>query len=299
VIRYRDATPQDVPALVDIALERCRHAMAWWITGLFGPEVDLDVARVAESGDGPVGFATVTHRTGRPEHQRFVNVFVARDVEARRIGGHLFSQCVAGAAEGTRELWTQAFDDDERPLLVLERWGFERVQLSITSVATLDPDVARHPDPPDGVTLEPCGDLDPPDADAFDAMLTASQTNPEARSSHVITRAEMARWADEGEVPVGTLVRVDGAPAAVSFGGVAPADHIGGVGYTGVHPEHRGRGLAVLAKQHLHHQAAGLGITRMYTENEENNDGIRRVNATLGYVPEFGLYRLRRRVGDG
>jgi len=129
-------------------------------------------------------------------------------------------------------------------------------------------------------------------------MLAASQTNPEARTSHVITRAEMHGWIDEGEVPLGTLVRVDGIPAAVTFGGVIPADGIGGVGYTGVDPQFRGRGLGRLAKQHLHHQAAGLGVRRLYTDNEQNNHGIRRVNAALGYEPDYGLFRMRKRLAE-
>ena len=112
----------------------------------------------------------------------------------------------------------------------------------------------------------------------------------------MLTRAELIGWADDGEVPVGTLVRVDGIPAAITFGAVAPVDGIGGVGYTGVVPAHRGRGLARLAKQHVHHQAAALGAARMYTDNEENNHGIRRLNQALGYVPLYGVHRLRKRL---
>ena len=35
-------------------------------------------------------------------------------------------------------------------------------------------------------------------------------------------------------------------------------------------------------------------MRRLYTDNEENNHGIRRVNAALGYVPDYGLFRLRK-----
>jgi RimJ/RimL family protein N-acetyltransferase len=73
---------------------------------------------------------------------------------------------------------------------------------------------------------------------------------------------------------------------------------MGGVGYTGVDPAFRGRGLARLAKEHLHHRAALLGVRRLYTDNEENNAGIRRVNKALGYVPEYGLFRMRKRLRE-
>jgi RimJ/RimL family protein N-acetyltransferase len=296
-MRHRDVTRDDVPALIDVAMGRCPHLQAWWVTGLFADGVDVDVARVVESPDGvPVAFGAVTHRHGRPEHQRWVNVFVSREVEGEGVAGALLADCLAAVAPGTTELWAQVFDDDERSMAVAAHWGFETVQLSITSVAEIDPATAPYPDVPDGITVEACGDLDPPDPEAFDAMLTASQTNPEARSSHVMTRDEMRGWVDEGEQPLGSMVRVDGTPAAVTFGGVVPADGIGGVGYTGVDPRFRGQGLARLAKQHLHHQAAGLGVRRLYTDNEENNHGIRRVNAALGYVPDYGLFRLRKRL---
>ena len=99
------------------------------------------------------------------------------------------------------------------------------MQLSITSVVELDPVTARHPDLPDGVTAEACGDLDPIDPEAFDAMLTASRTNPRPATA-VMTRDEMRGWVDDGEVPLGTLVRVEGLPAAITFGSVVPGDGI-------------------------------------------------------------------------
>ena len=297
--RMRDVTPSDVPALVDLAMGRCPHLMPWWVTGLFADGVDVDAARVVESGGGPVAFGAVTHRRGRPEHQRWLNVFVARTAEDRGLAAAVFTECVAAAANGTTELWAQVFDDEERSFAVARHWGFDPVQLSITSAVDLDPQQARHPEPPAGVTAEPCGDLDPPDPEAFDAMLVASQTNPEASNSHLLTREEMLGWVDDGEVALGTVVRVDGVPAAVSFGSVSSAECIGGVGYTGVDPAFRGRGLAVLAKSHLHQQAVGLGVHRMFTDNEENNHGIRRVNTALGYVPVYGLHRMRKRLPGG
>ena len=65
-MRYRDVRPDDVPALVDLAMARCPHLMAWWVTGLFADGVDVDVARVVEADAGPVAFAAVTHRSAGP-----------------------------------------------------------------------------------------------------------------------------------------------------------------------------------------------------------------------------------------
>ena len=57
-MRHRDVTRDDVPALIDVAMGRCPHLQAWWVTGLFADGVDVDVARVVESPEGvPVAFA--------------------------------------------------------------------------------------------------------------------------------------------------------------------------------------------------------------------------------------------------
>ena len=66
--------------------------------------------------------------------------------------------------------------------------------------------------------------------------------------------------------------------------------------YTGVDPAFRGRGLARLVKHRAHLEAHAAGATAAYTNNEERNTGIRRLNAELGYVVESGTYRLQRQL---
>jgi GNAT superfamily N-acetyltransferase len=190
-------------------------------------------------------------------------------------------------------------DDDPESLAVAQHWGYEAMQRSISS--RVDLAGATPPQPPLGVTLEDCDGLefDGADAVAFDAMLTASQTNPEAETSHVLTREEMQHWTDPGETPVACLARVDGRPAALAFAIVLRSTGEGGVAYTGVDPAYRGSGLGRLVKEQLHARAAQLGIAWLGTENEEHNAGIRHVNQQLGYVKTHGVYRMRRVLRGG
>ena len=88
------------------------------------------------------------------------------------------------------------------------------------------------------------------------------------------------------------LARVNNEPAAIVAGSaIGPDLHID---YTGVDPRFRGHGLAVLVKQQAHLDARAAGATRCLTSNEVDNQGIRRINADLGYQVLHGMYRLRR-----
>lgn len=260
---------------------------------MFEDSVEIDTAPVVVQDGVVVGYATATHRAGAPDHQRSVQVFVDRRVAGQGVGSALFARCLAAVPAGTTELWTKVHDDEESSAIA-RHWGFEVVQRSISS--RVDLAGAASPQPPPGVTLEACDllDLEGADAEAFDAMLDASQTNPEAESHHRFTRAELKRWADPGETPLVVLARVDGRPAALVYGLVMEATGEGGVAYTGVEPAYRGRGLGRLVKEELHARAARLGITALVTDNEEHNTGIRHVNEQLGYVVTYGVDRLRR-----
>ena len=52
---------------------------------------------------------------------------------------------------------------------------------------------------------------------------------------------------------------------------------------TGTLPEHRGRGLALLAKQASLVRAAELGCTTVYTRNDAINAPMLAINRRLGY----------------
>ena len=91
-------------------------------------------------------------------------------------------------------------------------------------------------------------------------------------------------WSDPRARPdLGRAVLVDGDLAAYSMLGTAGDRAWSDM--TGTLPAHRGRGLALLAKQHTLRAAAAAGITRAITGNDGANLPMLAVNQRLGYVP--------------
>jgi predicted GNAT family acetyltransferase len=64
--------------------------------------------------------------------------------------------------------------------------------------------------------------------------------------------------------------------------------------YACVHPDFRGRGVALAMKQQLHLDAQRAGATQLMTTNEAANTEIRSLNTKLGYQRLFGEYRVQR-----
>lgn len=294
-MELRPAGGDDVEDVVGLALRRCPDFEPSMVHTLFETATTLDLARTAWLDDRLVGFGAIAAREGSPTHQRHQYLFVDRDAEGGGVGGRLLRECLEAVGPDVREVWGRVFDDDPRALAVCGHWGFEVVQRSVSSRLELVGAAAEAPRPPADVALELVEDLDlhGAEADAFDAMFAASQTNPEAANSHVMTREEIRHWVDAHERAVLSLARVGGRPAALCYTIVDVAQGEGGVAYTGVDPAHRGRGLGRLVKQHAQHEAARLGVRRLTTDNEEDNTGIRHVNEQLGYVMAYGVYRLR------
>jgi GNAT superfamily N-acetyltransferase len=237
-----------------------------------------------------LGVGFTAHPRFAPLGRSFLRVIVAREHEGRGVGRALRASLLEQLPDGTTHLVGGTFDDDPRSLAVAHHWGFEVAEHSIESV--LDLAALPKPELPSGVTLHDAPDLVFDDADAVERMLLASQTNPEAAQGWVFDLAKLRSLIAAGEIPIGVVARVDGRPAAITFGGVADATL--SIAYSGVDPTFRGRGLMALVKQRAHLAARAAGATSSRTSNEEHNHGIRRINRELGYVVRSGVYRLAR-----
>lgn len=100
------------------------------------------------------------------------------------------------------------------------------------------------------------------------------------------------RWQREREAPWvrddGCFLAVDAAGAVLGFADLEQWELPGDVvwhGYTAVHPDARGRGIAGALKLHTIEWARARGIRELRTENEESNGPMRHINARLGYRP--------------
>lgn len=289
-MRTRPADPNRYGELVELAVGRLPHATRSELARSFEtPEMfrSIVIEEAVDDEGRLLGYGVLASPVLVPEEQAFLRVVVARGQEGRGVGGGLRAALMRHLPPGTTRLSAGVDDDDARSLDIARHWGFEVQEHSIAS--RLDLTVLPVPDPPEGVSLHACPDLEFTDHEAVAQMLRASQTNPEARAGWVFTLESLSAQVGD-DVPVGVLARVDGQPAAISFGTVRGATLL--VLYSGVDPARRGRGLMKLVKQQAHLEAARLGATESRTANEEHNVGIRRINEALGYVVTSGVFRL-------
>lgn len=236
---------------------------------------------VAREPDGALaGVAFARTSANLPAGALFVTVSTRADLGGRGLGSRLFAAALAEPDDDVIRLVGCVLDGDQPSMDVALHWGFERKQTSITSAFALDNTVPAEP--PHGVTVEVCDELTFNDDVAVEAMLRASQTNPEADLGLVLTLQGLREAAAPGQRPVAVLTRVEGRPAGFAFAlGDGDQMHLM---YTGVDPSLRGRALGRLTKEFLHRHARDLGIRMALTENDENNAGIRHVNEQLGYT---------------
>lgn len=140
------------------------------------------------------------------------------------------------------------------------------------------------PAAPDGVTVLPLAALDT--RALYAAYVAASSDEPGDIPSDAISfddwRYEV--WDNLGLDKDASVAAVDGGDI-VAFTLVKRDGERMWSDMTATLPEHRGRGLARLAKTVALHRAAAGGVTVAYTSNDESNAPMLAVNARLGYQP--------------
>ena len=129
------------------------------------------------SGRALAGVAVGRAGSNLPAGALLVIVWVSPDSRGHGVGSRLYAGLLADLPDDLTRLAAGVFDDDEPSLAVARHWGFEPVGLSITTA--VDVSEALAPAPVEGLTLEARDDLRFEDEEAVEAMLLASQTNPE------------------------------------------------------------------------------------------------------------------------
>lgn len=278
------------PEAVELILREQPHLVRPEVTMLFDDATapQRSVAGVRRDG-ALVAVGFLAGLAWSPSGHTAIRVVTATADRGRGLAGTVHRHLLERVPPGTEQLRTVTFDDDATANAVAEHWGYRALQRSITS--TIEVTGSPPPDLPPGVSVSSYETIDPEDRAAVAALLDASQTNPERHHTGALTLEDLS-VGQEGDRPLFVVVRVEGAPAALSVGVHHGPE--GYLAYTGVAPSHRGRGLARLAKLAVHHQAARRGVTVLGTENEEHNEGIRRINRQLGYRVAFGTWRRSR-----
>lgn len=296
-VHIREAVDSDHDAIIELVLRRCRQLTPPMVAGVVrDPSLTIDRTLLVADGEGTLaGMAVQCQFPGMPSTQHTRYVVVAEQALGRGLARDLLAALDARLPAPVTDLAGTADADDAHTLAVLDHWGWQTLQTSVTSELRLDdlPDLVLPPD----VSVEVSNGLTFADEPAVEAMLDASQTNPERDHNGPMTLAQLRGWLSPGgdDTPLGLVLRVDGRPAALCFGIIG-----GGLAqlvYTGVDPAFRGRGLARLVKQAAHAAARQAGATVAVTNNEEGNTGIRHVNEQLGYRRTSAVVWVRRGVG--
>lgn len=285
------ARTDDSALVVDFTLARLPDLDAGIVRNSMDPDAVHDLTMlVGREDDRIVAAALACQPPANPDSWRFVHVSTLASHCGQGLGGELYGALLATLADEVEELATVVADDDPVALDVARHWGYEVRQHTITS--QLDLEGARFPEPAAGVSLEACDTLAFDDEAEVEAMLLASQTNPEAELGLLNTIDGLRSGVGSDQRLVAALARMHGRPAAISVA-IVDGDEMH-VFYTGVDLALRGHDLGRLTKRFLHAHAARLGVRTAITDNEFHNVGIRHVNEELGYVHRRGSYMMTR-----
>jgi RimJ/RimL family protein N-acetyltransferase len=188
------------------------------------------------------------------------------------------------------------WEDEPRLIAAAERLGFRRDRLS----KAWELDLSKHGErllaereksrrrmAEQGVELTTlAADGDPQQTRQLQQLINEAQRDtPSTLPIHDETLEEVERWLDSPVVHRDRywIARDQGRLVAVSYLTYPP--RLGNVwtGYTASVRSHRGRGIARAVKMETLGQAVELGVTRVRTDNDEENAPMLHINETLGY----------------
>ncbi|MER7893643.1 GNAT family N-acetyltransferase [Micromonospora sp. NPDC094482] len=286
-VRIRTATPDDAPGVV--ALRTLVHP--YLVRGVAStrlmiaepPPGEEWTAFVAEVGDRVIGWVSA-YRNIRTSEADFGEVSLLHvDPEQRRQG---VGEALLGEALGhLRHLGVRRVRAWAQPeaLPFARRHGFTPSRELRFSALDLRPAPPMPPAPP-GVRLLPLDEVDP--HRMYRAEIATAADEPGDVASDAISYEvwQYDVWQNLGlDKAASTAVEADG--ELVAFSVVKRDGDRMWSDFTGTLPEHRGRGLARLAKQAALHRAAAGGVRIAYTSNDEANAPMLAINARLGYRP--------------
>ncbi len=241
----------------------------------------------AEAGGELIGLASASLNVQTSEKGvAWIDVIVDPSQRARGIGGALYELAERHTRDvGARRILAESRADDASVAFAQSR-AYE--QIASHDLLRLDPrtvqPVPLRPgvevlsfaafvdDPTPLHRVDAAATLDEPGGVTWDAITYEHWLADYWNSPSVDRDASMAALVD-GEVASITWLRSDHASGRATNAG------------TGTHPDHRGRGLATVAKRASLVRAAELGISAVYTGNDATNAPMQAINRKLGYQP--------------
>jgi GNAT superfamily N-acetyltransferase len=246
----------------------------------------------AEDGGELVGWATAAIVYDSSERPGFLQASVAPKSRKAGLGTVLLERCEAHLAGLGIAKALSFTTPEEASRSFANAHGFRHTHT--TRISGVDPRTVQPASAPPGVELRPLAELDPRKVYELDteAML-------DVPGEVVVDDVSFEQWLQDywrhpdTDLDASIAAVVDDRPVSFSHLSVGPGGraitHM-----TGTLRAYRGRGLAQLAKRATLVNAAARGVELVFTENDETNGAMLRVNEKLGYRPVGGTLRWSR-----
>jgi len=251
---------------------------------------------VARLDGVPVGSAltvVVPHRADRV----LTVVTVLASHRRRGVGRALFASLSAWTGErGIAEVEVPVLDDDPESLAYATRRGFveERRELGVV----LDLTGMEQPalEPPEGIEIVAWADRPELARGIYEVSLEAYPDIPGFEDDELESFEDWLAhdMQGSGDRPEATFAAIAGEEVVgyAKFALTAAQPTVAFHDVSGVKRAWRGRGVARALKTAQIRWAIANGFTELRTRNEERNEPIRRLNASLGYRPGIGRVYL-------
>lgn len=246
----------------------------------------------AEDDGKLVGWATAAIEDQSAERPGFLQASVAPEFRKAGLGTALLERCeahLAGLGVATVLSFTTSEEASRR---FATAHGFRHT--NTTRISGVDPRTIEPRSAPPGVDLCPLIGLDPRKVYELDAEAMLDVPGEIAMDDVSFEQWLEDYWRDpDTDLDASVAAVIDDRPVAFSHLRIAPGGRAV-TEMTGTLRDHRGRGLALLAKRASLVNAAKRGVELVFTENDETNGPMLRVNEKLGYRPIGSTLRWSR-----
>jgi mycothiol synthase len=279
-----------VRAAIDPILEPTVEELRFWRKRLRGP---LYLLASLDSDPAGYGIAGVFPEQEDEQHA-FADVGVRPDLRRRGIGSALLEALSDHARALAKQALQLEVGEEGDALRFFQKRGYVEVERQKALALDLRTIEAQAPEPPEGVRIASWAERPDLLPDLYELYREASADIPgldaETTSSFAEWRlSELERPSRRDDLSFVALAGDELVGYATLI--VLPAG--GFHGLTAVARDWRRRGVGRALKQHQIAAAKAAGLRKLYTESEERNEPMRRLNEQLGFRPIPGMVVLR------
>lgn len=264
---------------------------------------------VAVASDGVIAaYGVATHEVFAPPGRFFIRIGTDPAYRRQGAGSMLWEALVAFAREqGATSLSTAAQDNDQTGIAFAEKRGFtiaRHIFESSVDLTANDPAAFAHvPSELEASGIRFCSLADHPGEEMERALYALDElVAPDNPGEELGEFPAFADWRQmmlqrDGQRPEFIGIAMDG-DRVVGLTTMYPTVTAGlfDIGFTGVHPAYRGRGIALAMKVLAAQTALRFGANEIRTGNDSRNLPMLAVNRKLGYQQLPGRFEYERPI---